>query len=123
MDDIELRRKYRGLSKIEDTFKITKTELETRPVYVWTKDHIESHFLTCFVALVILRLLEKRTNCEIPIGQMIDSMKNFSCINEFSNIYMFANKDENIDKLSEAFNIKFTKKRLPRENIKKILKY
>ena len=36
---------------------------------------------------------------------------------------MFANKDENIDKLSEAFNIKFTKKRLPRENIKKILKY
>ena len=123
MDDIELRKKYRGLSKIEDTFKITKTELETRPVYVWTKDHIESHFLTCFVSLVILRLLEKRTKGEIPIGQMIESMKKFGCINEFSNIYMFANKDENIDKLSEAFKVKFIKKRLPREKIKKILKY
>ena len=89
----------------------------------WTKDHIESLFLTCFVSLVILSLLEKRTNGDIPIGQLIESMKSFSCINEFSNVYMFTNKDENIDKLSDAFNIRFTKKRLPREKIKKILKY
>ena len=45
MSDAELREKYRGLSKIEETFKITKTELETRPVFVWTKEHIEAHFL------------------------------------------------------------------------------
>lgn len=42
---------YRGLWKIEDSFKLTKSELEARPVYVWTKEHIEAHFLTCFVAL------------------------------------------------------------------------
>lgn len=59
MSDNELRNKYRGLSKIEETFKITKSELDARPVLVWTTDHIESHFLTCFVSLVITRLLEK----------------------------------------------------------------
>ena len=60
MSDQELRNKYRGLSKIEDTFKLTKSELEARPVLVWTKEHIESHFLTCFVSLIITRLLEKK---------------------------------------------------------------
>ena len=36
---------YRGLWKIEESFKVTKSELEARPVYVWTKEHIEAHFL------------------------------------------------------------------------------
>ena len=78
MSDMELRDKYRGLAKIEETFKITKTELETRPVYVWTKEHIEAHFLTCFIALVIIRLLEKKTNHNYSIRRLINSMNNFS---------------------------------------------
>lgn len=123
MTDDELRKKYRGLSKIEDTFKITKSELESRPVYVWTKEHIESHFLTCFVALVILRLLEKRTNNEIPIDKLINSIQNFGCIHDFGNIYRFFNKDQNISKLLNTFNIDISKKRLSRGKIKKILKY
>ncbi|MEG1931402.1 MAG: transposase [Anaerovorax sp.] len=49
---------YRGLWKIEESFRITKSELEARPVYVWTREHIEAHFLTCFVALAIARILE-----------------------------------------------------------------
>ena len=123
MSDKELRHKYRGLSKIEDTFKVTKTELETRPVYVWTKSHIESHFLTCFIALVIVRLLEKNTENNYSVNQIIESIKKFGCINDFSNIYRFFNKNSVISHLSKKFNIEFNKKRLPREKIKKILKY
>lgn len=123
MSDKELRRKYRGLSKIEDTFKVTKTELETRPVYVWTEEHIEAHFLTCFVALVIIRLLEQKTNNQIPTSQLIESMKKFGCVHEFSNIYMFMDKDDIIDTLSQSFNIEFNKKRLSRKKIKDLLKY
>ncbi|HFI0696278.1 TPA: IS1634 family transposase, partial [Streptococcus suis] len=44
---------YRQLSKIEDCFRVTKTELESRPVYVWTEEHIQAHFLTCFIALIL----------------------------------------------------------------------
>ena len=50
MSDVELRDIYKGLWKIEQSFKITKSNLESRPVYVWTKQHIEAHFLTCFVS-------------------------------------------------------------------------
>lgn len=123
MSDRELRNKYRGLSKIEDTFKVTKTELETRPVYVWTKEHIESHFLTCFIALVIIRLLEQNTGYKYSVNQIIESIKKFGCLNDFSNVYRFFNKNTIISELSDIFNIEFNKKRLPREKIKKILKY
>ncbi len=47
---------YRGLWRIEDSFRITKSDLKTRPVYLSRQDHIEAHFLTCFVSLVIIRL-------------------------------------------------------------------
>ena len=67
LSDFEIRKIYRGLAKIEDTFKITKTNFETRPVYVWTKNHIESHFLTCFVSLVITRLLEQKLGKNIQL--------------------------------------------------------
>ncbi len=123
MTDKELRKRYRGLAKIEETFKITKTELETRPIYVWAKEHIESHFLTCFVALLIIRLLEQKTNKTIPINELIESMKNFGCINEFTNVYMLFNSNENIQKLNKIFNIDLTMKRMEKSKIKKFLNY
>ena len=123
MNDFELRSKYRGLSKIEDTFKVTKSELETNPVFVWTKEHIESHFLTCFVSLVILRLLEKETNNKYSVNKIIESLQKFGCLNDFSNVYRFFNKNNIISDLSNSFNVEFNRKRLPREKIKKILKY
>lgn len=123
MNDYELRKIYRGLAKIEDTFKVTKSELESRPVFVWTKEHIESHFLTCFVALVILKLLEQKTHKKYSINQMIESMKNFGCINEFTNIYMLFNNTEIIQDLNNIFNTDLTKKRLQKSKIKKFLNY
>ena len=74
MSDKDLRDKYRGLWKIEETFKITKSILKSRPVYVWTKEHIEAHFLTCFVSLLILRLLEIKTNKNYSIENIIKSI-------------------------------------------------
>ena len=43
--DDEIIDMYRSLWKIEESFKVTKSELEAKPVYVWTKEHIEAHFL------------------------------------------------------------------------------
>ena len=52
---------YRGLWRIEETFKVTKSELEARPVYVSRKEHIEAHFLTCIPHPHLLGYLFKHT--------------------------------------------------------------
>ena len=46
--------------EIEECFRIMKTEFRSRPVYLRLEEHIKAHFLTCFIALVIYRMLEKQ---------------------------------------------------------------
>ena len=58
--DREIIDKYHGLSRIEDSFRITKSNLEGRPVFVRTPEHINAHFLVCFIALAMLRLIQHR---------------------------------------------------------------
>lgn len=49
---------YHGLWKIEESFRVMKSDLEARPIYVWTEDSIRGHFVICYLALVIQRYLE-----------------------------------------------------------------
>jgi transposase len=56
----EIINKYHGLSRIEDSFRITKSDLEGRPVHVWTREHINAHFLTCFISLTMIRMIQHR---------------------------------------------------------------
>ena len=58
--DREIIDKYHGLSRIEDSFRITKSDLEGRPVFVRTPGHINAHFLLCFTALTMIRLIQHR---------------------------------------------------------------
>ncbi len=57
-DDKEIINRYHGLSRIEDSFRIIKSDLEGRPIYVWTEEHIKAHFLICFIALTIIRIMQ-----------------------------------------------------------------
>ena len=65
---------YKQLSKIEDCFRVTKTEIDSRPVYVWTEEHIQAHFLTCFIALILIRLLQYKTNWAMNPTRMINAL-------------------------------------------------
>jgi len=58
--DDEIIELYRGLWRIEESFRITKSDLEARPVYLSLQERIKAHFLICFIALVIARLMQKR---------------------------------------------------------------
>jgi transposase len=58
--DSEIINKYHGLSRIEDSFRVTKSDLEGRPVFVRTPEHINAHFLICFIALTMVRLIQYR---------------------------------------------------------------
>ncbi len=60
MDSLEVIDKYHGLTQIEDQFRVMKGDLEARPLYVRTPEHITAHLLICMIALVALRLIQKR---------------------------------------------------------------
>jgi hypothetical protein len=66
--DREIIDKYHGLSRIEDSFRITKSDLEGRPVYVSNPGRINAHFLVCFIALTIIRLIQHRVLTHLGIG-------------------------------------------------------
>ena len=57
-DAAKIREIYRGLWRIEESFRIMKSDLLARPVHVSTKEHIRAHFLICFVALLLIRLVQ-----------------------------------------------------------------
>lgn len=69
MDDREIIDKYHGLSKIENQFKELKRPLETRPVYVKTKEHIHAHLLICMIALTMIRLIQRKYMQKNPPAQ------------------------------------------------------
>ena len=123
LSDKEIRDIYKGLWKIEESFKITKSNLETRPVYVWTKEHIEAHFLTCFISLVIIRLLEYKTNRKYSTRKMIDSLKKFNSTNIEHDIYLQNFSNGIIKDFEKIFDINLSRKYLTLSEIKKILNF
>ena len=121
LTDKEIRDIYKGLWKIEKPFKITKSDLETRPVYVWTKEHIEAHFLTCFISLVILRLIEYKTKRKYSTSSIIDALKNYTSNNLEQDIFLQNFTNEIIKDLSNIYNVDLSRKYLTLSEIKKIL--
>ena len=65
MPDREVIDKYHGLTQIEDQFREMKSTLETRPVYVRTREHIEAHLMVCFIALTMMRLIQRKTKASL----------------------------------------------------------
>jgi len=58
MPPLEAIEKYHGLTRIEDQFRVMKSDLETRPVYLRTREHIEAHLLICLIALTMIRMIQ-----------------------------------------------------------------
>lgn len=60
MDAQEVIDKYHGLTQIEDQFRVMKGDLDTRPLYVRTPEHVTAHLLVCMISLILLRIIQKR---------------------------------------------------------------
>ncbi len=120
MPDMEVLKAYRNLWKIEESFKITKSDLKTRPVYLSTKEHIEAHFLTCFVSLLILRLLQTNMKEKYSTKVLIEEMKNITGTYLDKNYYMFDRSNGIVKALGEAADIDFSKRIRTLGEIKKI---
>ena len=61
--------------EIEECFRIMKTDFKARPVYLQTEEHIRAHFLTCFIALIVYRILEKKLQEAYSCEEIIDTLR------------------------------------------------
>lgn len=112
---------YKELWRIEETFKVTKSDLEARPVHVSREDHIESHFLTCFVALVLIRLLQKKLDWKYSSEKLLSGLSKTCCTNTDTNRYVANYNDEAVIEIGKLFGIDFRKKNRTLSEIKKII--
>jgi hypothetical protein len=112
---------YRGLWRIEESFKITKSVLATRPMYVRMPHSMEAHLLTCFVSLLLLRLLEvKELGNTIPHERIVDSLRRAQLVHVESNIYMSTFVDRVLERIGIATGIDMTRKFFSKQDVRSL---
>ena len=118
-DDREIINRYHGLSRIEDSFRIIKTDLEGRPIHVWTEEHIKAHFLICFIALTIIRIIQykylKSENKQtinvdgweqgITTEKLKQTLSEFKACSDKNGVCLISKPTNDIDKINKAFGI------------------
>ena len=118
LSDSEIISGYKELWHIEESFRITKSDLKTRPIYVRTENHIRAHFLICFVSLVILRILEIKLNGRFKASAILRSLRNCECTRIYENVFQFLYMDEILEAIQKEFGIDFTTKNRTLKSIK-----
>ena len=109
--------------EIEESFRIMKSEFRSRPVYLSRDDRIRAHFTTCFLALTIYRLLEKKLDKSFTCHQILDSLRNmnFHKIRSEGYIPTYVH-DEFMKTLHERFTFKTNLQIIPALEMKNIFK-
>ena len=121
MGDDAVIEAYRGLWKIEESFKVTKSDLETRPVYVSRQEHIEAHFLTCYVALCILRVIQALTGGKYSAGTIAEELAAMCGTNLDGNWWVFDHRSDATDDLCRMAGIDLTRQNMQLKDIKAVL--
>jgi transposase len=109
---------YRGLWHIEESFKVTKSVLESRPVYLSTYEHINAHFLICFISLLIGRIVEMRLEGKYTIARITETLRKVACSHLYQNVWLFDYADEVTDLMNDVFGTEIGKKLLTLQKIK-----
>lgn len=118
-DDREIINRYHGLSRIEDSFRIIKSDLEGRPIYVWLEEHIKAHFLICFIALTIIRIIQykilKNENKStlnvdgweqgITAEKLKEALNNFKACSDKKGTCMISKPTLELEKISNSLSI------------------
>ena len=126
--------KYHGLTQIEDQFRVMKGDLETRPIYVRTPEHIDAHLLICLIALIMMRIIQKRIRDMDPgkekdvywnvgmSGERIQRALNKWKVDALpGDLYRFADVDDpDLALILKAFNIDIPPKLYRKAELKSI---
>ena len=121
MDDREVIEAYRGLWRIEESFRVLKGDMEARPVYVSTEAHIRAHFLICYVALLIMRLMQLDTGRKHSAGEIAADLSQVTGHHLDSNAYFFDHRTDLTDELAAAVGIDLSRQVLTKKQIGRIM--
>ena len=95
MEPLEVYRTYHSLWKIEESFRITKSYLDARPVYVQKKETIYGHFLICYLSLFLLRVMEiKCFKNRINSYDLINFIRDFRVVNRGDETYINISRNQ-----------------------------
>ena len=98
MTSIEIYNTYHNLWKIEESFRITKSYLDARPVYVQKKETIYGHFLICYLSLFLLRVLEiKCFNSKINAYDLIEFARDFRLVKKGDGTFINISKNQKVN--------------------------
>jgi hypothetical protein len=112
---------YRGLWQIEEAFRVCKSDLETRPVYLSRPERIHAHLLVCFIALVIARLLARFLDNQFSVGKIAESLARASGSHIGENWYIFDYADEVTEALHRNLGIDLGKKFMTLGEIRQLI--
>ncbi len=121
MSDSDVIEAYRGLWRIEESFKVTKSDLETRPAYVSREEHIEAHFLTCYVALCILRIIQAATGGKYSARVIADELAAMCGTHLEGNWWRFDHRTDASDDLCRMAGVDLTRQNMQLKDIKAVL--
>lgn len=98
MDPLQVYDTYHGLWKIEESFRITKSYLDARPVYSQKKETIYGHFLICYLSLFLLRVLEiKIFKNKISSYDLIHFMRDFRIVSKGDGTYINISRNQAVN--------------------------
>lgn len=107
--------------EIEECFRIMKTEFQARPVYLKRKERIVAHFITCFIALILYRYLEKKLDNRYTCSQILDTLQEMNFMKYEGKGYQPTyTRIELTDALHEAFGFCTSKQIVPIKKMKNI---
>lgn len=112
---------YGGLWEIEESFRIMKGIFDARPVFVQLEEHIDAHFLTCYVALLIFRILEYKLGNKFTANQIHETLTGLECSLFRENYYTLDFRNEVVEELEKVFDIDFSWQLMKKSKIEKIL--
>lgn len=109
--------------QIEECFRIMKSEFKARPVYLSRDDRIKAHFTTCFMSLIIYKLLEKKLEKKYTCSEIIDNLKDMTFYKIDSEGFVPTyTRNDFTDDLHETFNFRTDYQILNKKNLKNISK-
>ena len=135
-DNREIINRYHGLSRIEDSFRIIKNDLYGKPFFVWTEKHIRAHFLICFIALTIIRIIQYKIlkfqnkptlNVDgweqgITAYKLKNTLKAFQADKINNEYFKISNVNEEMKIILNSFKINFNFKNYTFKEIKELRK-
>ena len=108
--------------EIEECFRIMKTDFEARPVYLNRQDRILAHFITCFIALIVYRYLERKLDNKYTIDQILPTLQEMDFMKYEGKGYQpVYTRTEMTDALHEAFGFCTSKQIVPVAKMKNII--